>query len=875
MIKFFVGTICRLILALRYRVELRGVDEIARRGTSGILFLPNHPALMDPIILTTHLYSRFSPRALADKDQVERPIIRWFSKRMGVWAIPDIREYGVEVRPQVESIIKQAIEDLNHGGNLLLYPSGHTYRTRYEDLRGNSAVETVLQKVPNARIVLVRTRGLWGSSFSRAGGVAPSVGAALRHGLRALLANFIVLTPKRDVTLELFEPKDFPRQAGRNEINAYLERLYNQDAPPNTYVPYTIWEQTGTMVLPEPEPIKLEGSAEDVPESTREIVKKYLRELTGTQNIRDEDRLALDLGLDSLARADLLVWLEKEFGFPGGDVDSMLTVADVILAAGGQGVVAEQKRLKPVPAKWFRGFSHDLLDMPEGKTVADIFLAQAARHPNRPVVADQISGVKTYRDIVLGIMALRPLIAELEGERIGIMLPASVAANVVYLSCLFAGKTPVFVNWTTGTRNITHAMNMLDIKHVLTAGKLVEKIESQGTDLSPIKDRLVLMESLGARLTRADKLTALLCSRVSWSSLRAARVSDTAAILLTSGSEAQPKAVPLSHANIIANLRDIFKVVDIYQDDCMIGFLPPFHSFGLTATMLLPMLAGGRAVYHANPTEAWILCRIIEAYRANLLVGTPTFLAGIIRSSRPGQLASLRIAVTGAEKCPPRTYEAIAERCPNAMIIEGYGITECSPVVAANTSRGPIPYTIGKVMPSLEYALVDEETGKRVATGEPGMLLVRGPSIFSGYLNPDVASPFVEFEGKRWYRTGDLISEDENHVLTFRGRLKRFVKIGGEMISLPAIEAALEPHYARDTDEGPVIAVEAGGTETHPEIVLFSTRPADRPTVNRQLREAGLSPLHNISRVIQLESIPVLGTGKTDYRTLKQFVTHS
>jgi len=872
MINFFIGMFCRLLLAVRYRVRLRGVESIVQRGTQGILFLPNHPGLIDPIIVTAHLYRQFAPRVVADQDQVDRPFIRWLARRVGVWALPDIRKYGVQVRPQVEATIRDAIADLNRGGNLILYPSGHAYRTRYEDLRGNSAVETILRDAPNVRVVLVRTRGIWGSSFSYAQGV-PSVSAALRRGIRAILANLVVFTPKRDVTIELYEPSDLPRQAGRNAINEYLERFYNADAPPNTYVPYTVWEKTGTVVLPEPEPVQLGGSADEVPESTRQIVKDYLRELTGTANPRDEDKLAYDLGMDSLARADLLVWLEKEFGFPGGDVDSLQTVGDVILAAGGQGVVAEQKGLQPVPPKWFGPFPHERLYPPAGETITDVFLARAAMDPGRPIIADQISGVKTYRDMVLGIMALRPVIESFEGQRVGIMLPASVAANIVYFACLFAGKTPVLINWTTGTRNIVHAMKMLGIQNVLTAGALVKRIESQGTDLSPIREQLVPMESIAGKLTRVDKLKALVRSRLSWASLHSARVPETAAILLTSGSETQPKAVPLTHANILANTRDIFTFVRVYEDDCMIGFLPPFHSFGLTATMLVPVLAGCRAVYHANPTEAWMLCRIIEAYRANLMVGTPTFLAGIIRSSRPGQLASLLLAVTGAEKCSPRTYEAIAERCPNATIIEGYGITECSPVVAANSPDDPKPYTIGKVMPSLEYAIIDEDTQTRVETGQTGMLLVRGPSVFGGYLNPDVASPFVEFEGKQWYRTGDLVSEDADGIVTFRGRLKRFVKIGGEMISLPAIEAALEPHYASEGDEGPVIGVEAGGTESHPEIVLFTTRPADRAVVNRQLREAGLSPLHNVSRVIRLESIPVLGTGKTDYRTLKSFIT--
>ncbi len=167
-----------------------------------------------------------------------------------------------------------------------------------------------------------------------------------------------------------------------------------------------------------------------------------------------------------------------------------------------------------------------------------------------------------------------------------------------------------------------------------------------------------------------------------------------------------------------------------------------------------------------------------------------------------------------------------------------------------------------------EYLLTDPESGKVVIPPAAGILHVRGPSVFEGYLNYNGQSPFVEIEGKKWYRTGDLVSVDEEGVFTFHGRLKRFVKLGGEMISLPAIEAVLEKYLAEEKDEGPVLAVEATGGE-QPELVLFTIRDIDRETVNRYIRESGLSGLHNIRRVIKLEGIPTLGTGKTDYRALK------
>jgi long-chain-fatty-acid--[acyl-carrier-protein] ligase len=202
------------------------------------------------------------------------------------------------------------------------------------------------------------------------------------------------------------------------------------------------------------------------------------------------------------------------------------------------------------------------------------------------------------------------------------------------------------------------------------------------------------------------------------------------------------------------------------------------------------------------------------------------------------------------------------------IVLEGYGITECSPVVAVNPMSEPVPGTIGKLMPSVDGAVVDLALARRVAPGETGMLLVRGPSVFGGYLNYGGESPFVTFEGQSWYRTGDLVAPAADGRLTFKGRLKRFIKLGGEMVSLPAIEAVLQPHFG-EADDGPVIAVEAIGHPEHPDVVLFTRRPADRTEVNGLIKDAGLSALHYVRQVTVVEAIPVLGTGKTDYRALK------
>jgi long-chain-fatty-acid--[acyl-carrier-protein] ligase len=881
----------RLAVWLRYRIRQRGIQDVASRGTRGILFLPNHPALIDPIIVAVTLMKTFHARFLADEEQIDRFFIRTLAKHIRVVPIPDPSKAGADAREAVERGLARCVEALRNGDNVVIYPAGRLMRSRYENLCGNSAVRWILDQLPDVRIVLVRDRGLWGSGFSYAHGRVPSVAQVLKKGVLALLACGIFFAPRRPVDLEFVEADELPRSADREALNRWLEEFYNAGAPPATRVPYTFWRRGGTGEMPDPRYASASGDISAVPEATRQTVVEYLRERTGVADIADELDLARDLGLDSLARAEMLTWLAGEFGYPPGDVESLQTVRDVLLAAGGQAVSARLAELKPVPAKWLtaapaRGGA--ALDLPPGRTIPEVFLAQARRAANRPIVADQASGMRTYRDVVLGVMVLRTPIERMPGDRVGILLPAGVAADIVYMATLLAGKTPVMVNWTVGARNIEHCLSLAGVKRVLTARRLVDRLKAQGVDLAPVEGMLAHLEDLAGGVSRPAKLAAALASRLSWASLdkAAARLSPDApaVILFTSGSEAMPKAVPLTHANILANVRDIAALEVIRRTDRLLGILPPFHSFGLTVTTVLPLCLGAPVAHHPDPTEAPTLARIIETYRTTIMVGTPTFLDAVARAATAEQLSSLRLAVMGAEKCPERTFDRLEQVNPKMEVLEGYGVTECSPIVSVNRPGRSRRGTIGEPVGSIQWAIVDVETQSRPAgPGKAGMLLVRGPSVFGGYMHHDGPSPFVEFDGRQWYRTGDLVVEQPGGVLTFSGRLKRFVKMGGEMISLPAIESVLAGAFeapppgpgdaaARQAQAapGPSLAVEAAGQEGQVEIVLFTTRPLDREAVNRAIRDAGLSPLHNVRRVIRLDEIPVLGTGKCDYRELKR-----
>ena len=862
--------VARPLIGLRYRIEVRGLDAIERKGRRRILFLPNHSSLLDPAFIVAYLYPAFQLRPLADEHQVTRTVFGYIALLYGSRILPNLERSGAEARDRTRKALQDIADGLSAGENILLYPAGRLKRQYLEDIGSASGVETLVKAVPDARIVLVRHNGLWGSSFSLGyDGQMPDIGSALARGIKYLLLNGLFFMPKRRMTIELVEPDDFPRTGTRSQINRYLERFYNEHAARNTYVPYGFWEKGGAREVPDPAQETPRADASGVSPATRDLVLAHLSEASGRADVAVEHHLSKDLGFDSLAVAELVTWLQKEFGFSVDTPESLATVADVVLAAAGQGVSAKASDVKAPPASWFSAAGdRTVLTLPPGDTLTAVFLKQAAARPAQPLFADQTSGARTYRDLVTAVLVLKPRLERMPGAYLGIMMPASVGASVFLLAALFAGKTPVMVNWTAGTRALRHALDTLGVGTVVTARALVAKLGASGIDLSGIEDTFLFVEDLLASVRPVEKVRAAVASRLSWASLERATPPDTAVVLFTSGSESLPKAVPLTHGNLLANIADILKMGQLEERDITVGLLPPFHSFGLTTTVLLSWCLGLRTVFHPNPTESALLAKVVETYRATVLFGTPTFLGGIVRVASDRQLASLRLAVTGAEKCPESLFTTLADRWPSLIVLEGYGITECSPVVAVNPMDEPVPGTIGKLMPSLDGAVVHLDLARRAAPGETGLLLVRGPSVFGGYLNYAGDSPFVRFESQDWYRTGDLVSAAADGRITFKGRLKRFIKLGGEMVSLPAIEAVLQPHFG-EADDGPVIAVEAVGHPEHPDVVLFTKRPADRSEVNALIKEAGLSALHYVRQVTVVDAIPVLGTGKTDYRALK------
>ena len=450
------------------------------------------------------------------------------------------------------------------------------------------------------------------------------------------------------------------------------------------------------------------------------------------------------------------------------------------------------------------------------------------------------------------------------------LLPASAACDVALLALHFAGKLPVVLNWTTGPANLSHAARTLALSHVLTSRAFADRVgvAVEGTEYLFLED---LQKGIGKwELWRTRFRVRYLPGSIR-RAVPAVLPDHPAVVLFTSGSEKAPKAVPLTHANLLSCQRSIMAVMSVTRDDVLLGFLPAFHSFGLTVTTLLPLQAGLRVVHHPDPTDAVNLAHKIQAYGATVLVATPTFLSYILERATPGSLAALRLVVVGAEKCPSALMERCRQAAPRATMVEGYGITECAPVVSVNPPSAPKPGSIGTPLPGVTIRVVELEGTKVLPAGQMGMMQVSGPTVFPGYLGYEGPSPFVEDEGKRWYVTGDLGELDDDGYLWFRGRLKRFLKAGGEMISLPALEEPFARLYP-PTQEGPRVAVEGVEHEQGRRIVLFTTEPLSLRDANALLLQEGFQGVMRLDEVQHLERIPVLGTGKTDYKQLRALV---
>ncbi|CAN5541226.1 hypothetical protein BH11PLA2_BH11PLA2_28030 [soil metagenome] len=871
-LQLIVCTLSRWLLKLRYRVRVEGMQE-ALKHPGPYLVLPSHPAYIDPPNVIAYLLPKLHMRPMLLETNFDNPVLKPFAWMLRAINVPELEKASKEARLRAEEAVKTVAAALAAGDNVVLWPSGTLSRDGKDYMGAARTAADVLKAVPNTTVLLVRTRGLWGSCFSWARtGRKPSLTRGLFRGAIKLLTNLIIFAPRRKVTmtLEAFSTNERPEPT-REQLNPWLEAWYNADGGEQpTYVPthFLIGPRTYTFPPP-PKKAELDISRIKKPviDAVAVIMSDHLkRPLTESENTANTT--FAQLGLDSLESMEIALEIEQQFGFAADVVP--LNLGQLWALAGG---LLESGPPKPPPAKWFTPPSDTHALEILGETVPDAFWNRAVKHPGDVAVADDLAGVLTYEKLLVAVLTMAKRFKELPGESVGLLLPASAAADIAFLGLHFAGKTPIALNWTTGPAAMAHAVNITGLKRVVTSQRFIDRtrIEVPGAEF-------VYLETIREGVGKFELLKRLLAVRFFPAMVKRKVLGPLnhdpqrhAVVLFTSGSEKAPKAVPLTHANIIADMRGATPPQKLTRADSVLGFLPMFHSFGLTIAGAFPLLSGAKVVHHPDPTDASGLARKAVAYKATIIIGTPTFISFILNRVKPGELKALRIIVVGAEKCPDDIFDRVSVVAPQATVLEGYGVTECAPCVSVNPVAAPRRGTIGQPLPNVEVCVRDLETDELLPPNRMGMLHVSGPTIFPGYLAHDGEQPFRDFDGKRWYITGDLASLDNDNYIVFQGRLKRFIKAGGEMISLPALEEPFTVKFPPNED-GPRVAIEGVETPGGRNVVLFSTVDITLHDANKLLQAEGFRGVMRLDDVKRVERIPVLGTGKTDYKQLRSLI---
>ena len=496
----------------------------------------------------------------------------------------------------------------------------------------------------------------------------------------------------------------------------------------------------------------------------------------------------------------------------------------------------------------------------------------AANIPRRIALEDATFEELTYRHLMVRADVLagewRRRFGPQAGERIGVLLPNVNTQPVTLLSLWAAQKVPAMLNFSTGIPVMLLCAQLAGLKQVITSRQFLEKARLNLAPLEQAGITLVHLEDVGMEISGPAKLSALL--RHTWST--GARLRDvplapeaTAVVLFTSGSEGVPKGVELSHRNLLANVRQAIAVIDVTDNDRFFNALPLFHSFGLLGGTLFPLIRGCYTFLYPSPLHYRVVPTLVYDRVCTVLMGTNTFLNGYARKAHAYDFTSLRYLIAGAEKVQTATLDTWARKF-GVRILEGYGATECSPLISLNTRMEPCVGSAGRLVPGLEHRL---EAVEGVAEG--GRLFVRGPNVMKGYLNPEANATFQALGG--WYDTGDIVHVDGDGYLHIRGRMKRFAKVSGEMVSLTAVEDALAGAFPQFGLRCAVAVIARPDEDKGEKLIAITNEPklqlADLRTA---IRARGLGNLCVPREIKTVTSIPKLGTGKVNHRELEKTV---
>ncbi|MER2264387.1 acyl-[ACP]--phospholipid O-acyltransferase [Methylobacterium oxalidis] len=472
----------------------------------------------------------------------------------------------------------------------------------------------------------------------------------------------------------------------------------------------------------------------------------------------------------------------------------------------------------------------------------------------RTAVEDPVTGALSYGRLVMGanILARKLMPLAPVGKPVGVMLPNANGAAVTFFALASSGRVPAMINFSAGPANILSACKAAEIRTVLTSRTFIEKGRLGGL-IEAIKGEveILYLEDIRAGVTLGDKLRGFLAPR---RPLVARSGDDPAAILFTSGSEGTPKGVVLANRNMLANTAQAAARIDFGRTDKVFNVLPVFHAFGLTVGLVLPLVSGVPVYLYPSPLHYRIVPELIYGSNSTILFGTDTFLAGYARAAHAYDLRSLRYVLAGAEAVKDSTRRTWAEKF-GLRILEGYGVTECGPVLALNTPMFNRFGTVGRLMPGMDARL---EAVPGIETG--GRLYVRGPNVMLGYLRAEKPG-VLEAPAAGWHDTGDIVAIDPLGFITIKGRAKRFAKVAGEMVSLAGIEALAADLWP----DSPSAVAAVPDARKGERLILFTERKgASRAEYQSFAKGRGATEIAIPAEVVVLDRIPMLGTGKVD-----------
>ncbi len=593
------------------------------------------------------------------------------------------------------------------------------------------------------------------------------------------------------------------------------------------------------------------------------IVPFYLRGLWGSKFSYADDHLR-DSRSPSIKR-DLIVAFGKPLPIETDADHLKQKVFELSITAWE----AYTKRLDPLPLAWLRTVKRDLGD----------------------VCTVDASGTKlTRRRFAAATLAFGGAMnLDRDTQNVGLLLPAANAAAIANMAIMLKGRSAVNLNFSAPAASVQAAIKRAEIKQVFTSRQFETRLEAKGINMLELLEgaEVTYMEDIKEALPQWKLLlclaqVSLLPARLLYF-IHGIRVGleDPAAILFSSGSEGQPKGVVLSHRNIQSNCKQISDVLNTRVDDVVAASLPPFHAFGLTVTLIMPLIEGIPIVCHPDPTDVLGIARAVARYRATILFGTATFLSLYARNRRidPILLESLRIVVAGAEKLPEQVRRDFQLKF-NKHILEGYGATETTPVASVNVPDavdiqdwkiqvGQREGSVGMPLPGTSFKIIDPNTREELPLGEDGMICISGNQVMLGYLEDEEKTEEVIFEddGMRWYITGDKGHLTTEGFLVIVDRYSRFAKIGGEMVSLGSVEEQARLVLPAESDED-LAAAAIPDSRKGEKIVMLVTSDELVDDLRKDMIEAGVSPLLIPGQVLKVDEIPKLGSGKTDFSAL-------